>query len=604
MKHQIIPKILSMRYINYRIQSTTIGTYPLIDKIPFKMILIFCALFVSFSMTQSVFAASVSFSAGTYTLNDGTPTSPVIITVTDSLANIDPFNIDTVSITVTSNTDTSGITLILYETGVNTGIFQNTNLIFTTGNAQYQITDTATISISDSSQNTNINGIDSTTVDVISTSDNSGISFSLSETSINSGIFKGTLAFTSGSSSGNAIMVSGGDVVSVKYPPSSEITNVLIIPNPNLGVGSLKATVGDTITATYQGINDFAIIISSGPGGGGGGPIRAGLVLDFILGFGGCPGDCFPPTLGVTRNGERLVDNGFSYNGNSTDVEQYYTPYPLITVEVGKLNVAKLKIFENSGKENIRHVELGFGLGKGQVISESKAVIEYNINFDGTTQTKLFDPYHVLDNVTVTSQPTKCKLEEENENCMEFSFYHVFRESLDFNMVGTNIWDHKRNGWQNYYNHGIEIVGDSLNPPKQIQVLDRLGYQKTLTITDKDIGIDEDGALWYEDDNIWKTEYIIPARNDPITTHGIDRNNNKFYQHLQDEALRAQNTFEKITQNKTIQNTSFGLNDNLQIKPDYVGRMEDKELQKTIMVEMKKAEELYKRLWPKLFITN
>jgi len=43
-----------------------------------------------------------------------------------------------------------------------------------------------------------------------------------------------------------------------------------------------------------------------------------------------------PPTLGVDNNGKRFVENGFSYNGNITNVDRYWTDYPLITTEVGK----------------------------------------------------------------------------------------------------------------------------------------------------------------------------------------------------------------------------------------------------------------------------
>ncbi len=76
----------------------------------------------------------------------------------------------------------------------------------------------------------------------------------------------------------------------------------------------------------------------------------------------GCAVDCEEPTLGVDSTGKRLVTNGFTYNGKSVDVETFFTPYPLITADVGKQNKAEFKIYENQGPENIRHFSFAFGL--------------------------------------------------------------------------------------------------------------------------------------------------------------------------------------------------------------------------------------------------
>jgi len=90
----------------------------------------------------------------------------------------------------------------------------------------------------------------------------------------------------------------------------------------------------------------------------------------------GCSRDCQAPTLGINSKYNRIVTDGFTYNGKSTDVERFYTPYPLITVDVGKQNKAVFKIYENQGPQNIRHFSFAFGLGGDQVISQSKAMIE------------------------------------------------------------------------------------------------------------------------------------------------------------------------------------------------------------------------------------
>lgn len=565
-------------------------------------LLLALSLFVIVPLGDEASAApSVSFDAATYYLSSGqVGGSSVIVTVTDSAANTDPGAIDTITINVTSDTDPSGITLTLNETGINTGIFKNSNLIFMEANWQFTIDQTVTISVDDSSQDVT-GGIDSTSVTVVSDSDGTGITITLDETAGSSGIFEGTLQFTTASSSGNSIKVAQGDIVSVFYAVSSETSNALIIPNPDSSVGAIRATVGDTITATYQSVSDTATIGSAGGGGGGGGISRAGLVVDSVAGLngGGCSRDCTPPTLGVTQQGTRLVTDGFSYNDNPIDAQLYYTHYPLIKVKVGEKNTAVLKIFEDGGIDNIRHVEVGFGLGKGEVISKSKAVINYDISFDGSTSIDVFDPEDALDDVSVETRAVSCT-DQSKTQCLEVTFYHMFRAPLDFNMVGTNTWDSKRNGWQNYFNHGIEITGDSMNPPKTMAVFDRVGHPHTIALVDKQHGIDESGLQWYMDNGIWYQETVRLIRDDPITSHGIDRNNNKFMQYLHEQQKIASNTFDAIVKYKPVKNPDFGKNYNSPIISHHVSRADDTLLQQSIQMEMDRARQLVLDTWPEL----
>jgi hypothetical protein len=169
------------------------------------------------------------------------------------------------------------------------------------------------------------------------------------------------------------------------------------------------------------------------------------------------------PTLGLDDRGNRLVDNGFSYNGNSIDVEWYFTPYPLLTVQTGKQNVAEFKIYDNHGPDFISHFELAFGLAGGESIGMSKAVIKWDKSFDGIETVTLVDPKNVLDKIKVTTSEGSCSYELQ-QKCLIVKVVHTFRAPLEFNILGTNVWDIKRNAWQNYFNHGIEVVGDSLNP--------------------------------------------------------------------------------------------------------------------------------------------
>lgn len=264
---------------------------------------------------------------------------------------------------------------------------------------------------------------------------------------------------------------------------------------------------------------------------------------------GGCDGDCTPPTLGVDNGGVRLVDDGFSYNGNPVDVELYYTPYPLIQTQVGVQNKAVFKIFEDGGPEEVRHLDLAFGMAPDQIISNSKARIEWDKTWDGTETITVIDPEHVLQNVRVETSTGPCKTNELfNDDCLYVTIYHTFRAPLEFNMVGTNVWDEMRNGWQNYYNHGVEIIGESMNGPKQYTGIHH-GKIIVLTEIGKNKAVDQDGNGWTFDRE-WKMDYIPKGKIvKPISKyHGLDRNHAYFDMYKKGQILIAEQTLENLLQ--------------------------------------------------------
>lgn len=165
------------------------------------------------------------------------------------------------------------------------------------------------------------------------------------------------------------------------------INNVPVVATSTVE-GSAGNNIGDgsgdeglsTATATLSG--DFGLFVAVSTSNGS-----------------GCSGDCEEPTLGMDGKGARLVDNGFTYNGKSIDVERFFTPYPLVTVHTGVTNVAEFKIYDNMGPDNISHFELAFGLAKGEIMSNSKAVINWDKSFDGIEEISVNDPEHVLDNI-------------------------------------------------------------------------------------------------------------------------------------------------------------------------------------------------------------
>ena len=98
----------------------------------------------------------------------------------------------------------------------------------------------AVFTVTDADENTNSAIIDSFTASVFSDSDNGGFTLTLNETDEDTGVFEGTVYFTSsGATSGSNLRVSEGDTVTVEY---SDVT----LPEPYTDSDSL--TVASTLT--------------------------------------------------------------------------------------------------------------------------------------------------------------------------------------------------------------------------------------------------------------------------------------------------------------------------------------------------------------------
>jgi len=361
-----------------------------------------------------------------------------------------------------------------------------------------------------------------------------------------------------------------------------------------IGVSSVDVSGGNTIgdqTADDAGMTNGAPDLLSGD---------FGLFVAITGGGDGCNGDCQEPTLGVDERGRRIVDNGFSYNGKSVDVEYYFTPYPLVTVQVGKQNVAEFKIYENMGPDSISHFELAFGLANGESIGMSKAVINWDKTFDGIETITLDDPENVLDKIKVTTSEGSCS-DELQQKCLIVKVVHTFRAPLDFNILATNVWDAKRNAWQNYYNHGIEVVGESLNPPKEYDGINK-GQIYHLTETSKTTAVDEFGNSWSLEYGVWAMDYIPNEKIiDGITKHGIDRNNAWFNIYKQGQEHSAKVVLEQSC--PSCSDKEFAeINDIFSYEfPKQTDKLLDPEIQNKMLQEAKVAENTLQQIFDSLY---
>ena len=267
--------------------------------------------------------------------------------------------------------------------------------------------------------------------------------------------------------------------------------------------------------------------------------------------------DCTPPTLGYDEYGAKLVDGGFAYNGLSSDVAYFFTPYPLIESEVGKQNTVALKMYENGGPGNVEHVSLAFGLRSGEVISESRAVINYDISFDGTGTVSVIDPDGAIDIETLSASHdvVECSAGSELE-CLYVTMTHTFRAPLEFDIVGTDVWDRERNSWQNYYNHGIRVSGEPLDPQPGVPVnggdlvlypvssgtdvmMDAGGHLFKMSPQGEYVPLSNQSRLYHDID---ESMYLY----DGMPMQGYDRSDPQFRDHLYAQVLAAQKVLDSM----------------------------------------------------------
>ncbi|WP_268543005.1 hypothetical protein [Candidatus Nitrosotenuis cloacae] len=531
---------------------------------------------------------------------------PITFEIDDTTYAADGILSPSITATVTTSVDSTGTTFTLTEGGV-PGRYTSTNMIFMEQDARFQTSDTAVITIEDNcspndgSGNCNsaiietltggVNG--ATAVSETSDTFSETVPIHFTETGPNTGVFVGRLQFTTGASVTNPfpqisqLRVQAGDIITITDDISTLITNGIILPMSNtkravLGASGGTATVeyvpesGPTVSHTISIANHPA-----GSGGrGGGGLVAPSLVVDAIASTAsssssngnGCHGDCTPPTLGVDEQYTRFVNNGFSYNDIPVDVDLFYTHYPLVSVLVGKENKASLKIFDNSGYQNIEHVELAFGLGRNEIIDQSKAIIAID-RVNNESQISTFDPEQVLDNIRVITSTERCGTFVSAE-CLLIIIYHTFREPLEFNMIGTGIWDKQRNEWQNYYNDGIKVIGESLNPPKTFVGIYN-GKQTEIVEIGVNKAVDKEGKIWTFD-KIWTRDYIPPQKIDKgPSSHGYSRNDLGFAKYREEQIDIAQQTFDAIVKTTIKENKTRAYEIPVE---KFVSRFEDEDL--------------------------
>jgi hypothetical protein len=482
--------------------------------------------------SSSIFPREIEFDFLTYNLG-----STAHLTVNDQNSNTDPNVAETITVEATSTTNPTGISLVLSETGLDTGIFggvggpTQSNLIFTEGPGLVSILTQSIIITQIDGNNTNGSNADPTKIDAItvtitSTSDPSGISLTLNETDVNTAIFSGELllsTLTSDNSTG-AIKIAAGDVITTTNKESLS-SKLLVVPAPIQNGALDVATPEDlNIQAIFKGANTTVELDDPfAPGGGGGGLVRPSLVVNALAGIGGGGSAYSSPTLqlgNLVQLGQidvpleveqmildhdstkpvpamelnyfedftyplRINDKGFVLSGFSTTLETQ-------TLETNMPHTFKFLFYES---DKIQHFSLYTNLRDANTeIYQSDTQILYN---DGLG-TEVVDPNGFFENVSLA-------VNEIDDLKKEVVLEITFANTMDTTDMIVRSWDPFLNSFDTYILDAITVVSDE-NIESPITTYEEPIIEQ-LSSTTIPIWI-KNNAAWWSDQQISDSDFV------------------------------------------------------------------------------------------------
>jgi len=224
-------------------------------------------------------------------------------------------------------------------------------------------------------------------------------------------------------------------------------------------------------------------------------------------GNGGCA-DCTKPTFGKNTFNSLIVWEGFTYNANSVNVTNYHTDFPEITVTTNMTNTATVKIYENQGVDNIKMVQFGLGMPEvGSPLNYAQTLAEISIDDALVEEIVVIDKNNLVDVISVSTARVFCSPDSQTQ-CLEVSLEYVYRDQPKYNIIAINARDSAGNSQLNFLNHGVLVVGESLNDPlkQNVAVPSEAFYPQRsgtvlLTLVDykTDMWDDKYGNMWKHD---------------------------------------------------------------------------------------------------------
>jgi hypothetical protein len=179
-----------------------------------------------------------------------------------------------------------------------------------------------------------------------------------------------------------------------------------------------------------------------------------------------------PPTFGISQdNEESMVDSGFKINNQTFAItDNFHTPFAKQPINIGEFNLFEATVY---AEKNLKVQEFLFGIpevGKAN-LAEVGVEVWYDRNGE-ISEVKVIQKTNVIDKDTIiaTHEKIKCQKSDIEEKCDNTKVSMKFLEPLKDSVMAIKAIDYKNRYQITHLNEGVDILGDSINPPHTVMI--------------------------------------------------------------------------------------------------------------------------------------
>jgi hypothetical protein len=347
---------------------------------------------------------------------------------------------------------------------------------------------------------------------------------------------------------------------------SQEISNT----SENTRVGATPFAAGDLLgegMTVWRESGSNAVIAIGAHGDATGGALSGAIHLfyvtraasDTVTGNTGGSSDNehkSRPTFGIDeKTFAQKVDYGLTINEVQFAVDDnFWTEIPMQNLNVGETQNFTSKIF---APHQLNVMEFLFGIPEVGKWNKAEASVALTFDYAGTFQGITWnDDYNLINQTSFSfsERDAFCGPDDLVEQCKQVSIELEFKESPIGKVLALQAIDSKRRSSVLYFNDGITVHGESLNPPLTQEIISKIKYKGLQTIQRIDkvqdiwITLDEKEPVLLYQQNSFGTFFPIENRvfeaiPDKLTTN-IDRLHSEFDTLKEFEILRAVQQFD------------------------------------------------------------
>jgi len=167
--------------------------------------------------------------------------------------------------------------------------------------------------------------------------------------------------------------------------------------------------------------------------------------------------NCQNPSIGITSDGRRVVEGGITVNGQMSNANFYFTPFPLVQADINE-QITMLFVIWDDKSDNIAHVELGLGKGKTGESFQKESSMIWNRHVMTKIETVTYDEEFFKDVSMSMEGKAPCTSQSTDQKCDLFKVQFTPIKAIVGDVVfGISIWDDRRNAMTTFFNEGLQI---------------------------------------------------------------------------------------------------------------------------------------------------